>query len=82
MAYTQEAGPLVPVDASSTQYFGQIALSSDGNTAAIGGSGGVGAVWIYVRSGATWSVQAKLVGTGNTGNSGQGTSVASFFQRL
>jgi len=46
-----------------------VALSADGNTVAIGGpsdNSGVGAVWIFVRSGTTWSQQAKLVGTGYT----------------
>jgi hypothetical protein len=56
-----------------------VALSADGNTALVGGRGdnsGVGAGWVYVRSGATWSQQAKLVGAGPIGSSAQGTSVA------
>ncbi|MFM8373553.1 MAG: hypothetical protein ACKOCO_14315, partial [Bacteroidota bacterium] len=32
--------------------------------------------WIYVRSGTTWSQQAKLVGTGAVGAAKQGTGVA------
>jgi hypothetical protein len=46
-----------------------VALSSDGNTAIIGGPGdndGVGAAWVFTRSGGLWSQQAKLVGTGVT----------------
>src|SRR5215831_1403286 len=43
------------------------ALSSDGDTLIIGGpydSGGIGAAWVFVRNGAVWTQQAKLVGTG------------------
>jgi len=64
--------------ASSQGY--SISLDSDGNTLAIGGSGdnsGIGAVWIFTRSSSTWTQQGtKLVGTGNTGASAQGTSVS------
>jgi len=56
-----------------------VALSSDGNTLAVGGFGdnSIGATWIFIRSGTTWSQQGtKLVGTGYTGNPSQGSSVA------
>lgn len=57
-----------------------VALSSDGNTALIGGFGdstNVGAVWVFARSGTTWTQQgSKLVGSGAAGKSQQGTSVA------
>lgn len=57
-----------------------VALSTDGNTAVVGGptdDGGVGAVWVFTRTGGTWSQQGtKLVGTGSTGNSYQGYKVA------
>ena len=56
-----------------------VALSSDGNTAIVGGnndSDDAGAAWIYVRSGGAWAQQAKLVATGAIGNAWQGTSVA------
>jgi hypothetical protein len=57
-----------------------VALSSDGNTALIGGpqdNGSVGAAWMFVRSGSTWTQQgAKLTGSGETGYSGFGSSVA------
>jgi hypothetical protein len=50
-------------------YQGQsVALSADGNTAVVGGYGdnsNRGAVWVYTRSGTTWTQQgSKLVGTG------------------
>jgi len=57
-----------------------VALSSDGSTALIGGFGdnsNVGAVWVFARSGTTWTQQgSKLVGTGSVGMSQQGTSLA------
>jgi hypothetical protein len=57
-----------------------VALSADGNTALIGGSGDneeVGAVWAFIRSGATWEAQgAKLTGSGETGKARLGFNVA------
>jgi hypothetical protein len=48
-----------------------VAISADGNTAVIGGHGDnshVGAVWVFTRSGSTWSQQAKLTPTGFSTN--------------
>lgn len=58
-----------------------MALSKDGNTAIVGGYGdndGVGAAWVFTRSGTTWIQQGnKLVGTGVAGPVAfQGMSVA------
>ena len=57
-----------------------VAISADGTTAAVGGASDnsfQGAVWIYTRSGATWTQQgSKLVGTGNSGAAAQGEMVA------
>jgi hypothetical protein len=57
-----------------------IALSSDGNTAIVGGyfdNGGPGAAWVYTRSGGVWSQQgSKLVGTGAVGAAQHGKAVA------
>ena len=58
-----------------------VAISSDGNTAIVGGHNdnhGVGAAWIYTRSNGVWSQQgSKLVGTGAGGlTPAQGYSVA------
>ena len=59
---------------------GSVSLSADGNTAIVGGTGdngGVGAAWVYIRSGDVWSQQGvKLVGTGSVGNASQGFSVS------
>jgi hypothetical protein len=57
-----------------------VSLSSDGNTAIVGGpfdNGVVGAAWVFTRSEEAWSQQTKLVGTGVIGGfAAQGTSVA------
>ena len=57
----------------------QVALSADGNTAIVGGTGdsqSIGAAWVFTRSGTVWSQQAKLIGTGYVGQSFQGFRVA------
>ena len=59
-----------------------VALSSDGSTAIVGGwddNSGVGALWVFTRSGGVWSQQgSKLVGSGYTGSlvPNEGYSVA------
>jgi hypothetical protein len=59
---------------------GSVALSDDGNTALIGGSGdntSVGAAWVFTRSGSTWTQRgSKLTGAGETANGWFGSSVA------
>jgi hypothetical protein len=66
-------------------FFGSaVSLSSNGNTAVIGGyhdNGGtstlnVGATWIYSRSGTSWHEVGKFEGTGASGTPAQGISVA------
>jgi hypothetical protein len=56
------------------------ALSADGNTLAVGGNAAdsnQGAVWIFTRSGSTWTQQGnKLRGTGNTAFALQGWACA------
>ena len=56
------------------------ALSSDGNTALVGGPGdnnGTGAVWVFTRSNGVWTQQGnKIVGTGAAGSALQGASVS------
>jgi hypothetical protein len=57
-----------------------VALSTDGNTAVVGGpgdNGGIGAAWVFVRTGGVWTQQGnKLVGSGAVGVPEQGSSVA------
>ena len=57
-----------------------VSLSADGNTAIVGGNidnAGIGAAWVYTRSGGVWTQQgSKLVGKGWIANPYQGYSVA------
>ena len=79
--FVQQGSTLVGTGAvGDAQQGDSVALSSDGNTALVGGpldNGGVGAVWVFTRSGTTWTQQGpKLVGTGAAGDAAQGVSVA------
>ncbi len=77
-----QLGPkLAGMDAvgAATQGF-SVALSSDGNTAIVGGTsdnGAIGAAWVYTRTAGAWSQQGpKLVGSGAVGLANQGWSVS------
>jgi hypothetical protein len=77
--WTQQGSKLVGTAVGPSQQGQSVSLSSDGNTAIVGGPGdGVtGAAWVYTRSGGVWSQQgSKLVGTGAVGGANQGYSVA------
>jgi hypothetical protein len=76
--WTQQGLKLVGTNTIGTPQQGRsVALSSDGNTALVGGpfDNNLGAVWVWTRSGGVWTQQAKLVGTGGS-SSEQGWSVA------
>ena len=57
-----------------------VSLSADGNTAVVGGpddNSKAGAVWVFTRSGTTWTQQGdKLVGSGASGAAQQGINVS------
>jgi Divergent InlB B-repeat domain len=77
-AWTQQGGKLVGTGGGGQQGT-SVALSADGNTAIIGGTGGTsaGAAWIFTRSGDVWTQQGgQLVGSGGTGIPEQGVTVA------
>jgi FG-GAP repeat len=84
--WTQQGSKLVGSGAVGNAGQGNsVALSADGNTIIIGGpsdnvtgaaGGGIGAAWVFTRSGGTWTQQAKLVGSNALGSPGQGRSVA------
>jgi hypothetical protein len=84
--WSQQGPKLTATDETGNGYFGiSVALSSDGNTALIGGSNdnsAVGAAWVFTRSGAAWTQQAtKLLGNctvGCGGPSGTGETGAGF----
>ncbi len=79
--WSQQSGELKGSAEVGAGEFGKgVALSSDGNTALMGGPGdntNVGAAWVFTRSGGEWTQQgAKLTGSGETGEGEFGTSVA------
>src|SRR5205807_839859 len=79
--WSQQGSKLVGTGAAGAGFQGSsLALSGDGNTALVGGfrdGGYTGAVWVFTRSGTTWSQQgSKLVGSGAVGAGEQGSSVA------
>jgi hypothetical protein len=64
---------------------GVVAISADGNTAVFGAGGeesypeipsAVGAAYVFVRSGSTWTQQARLTGAGEIGGGAFGAAVA------
>jgi hypothetical protein len=79
--WTQQGNKLVGTGAVGASRQGQsVSLSSDGNTAIVGGvldNNNTGAAWVYTRSGSVWTQQgSKLVGTGAVGAANQGQSVS------
>jgi hypothetical protein len=79
--FKQQGTPLVGSTTAQPDEQGfSVSLSNNGNTAIIGGptdAGGLGAAWIFTRSAGVWTqLGNKLVGTGQTGTSVQGTAVA------
>ena len=75
---------LEPSDGVSTDYFGiSVSISADGNTVLVGATGedtspneGNGAVYVFTRSGTTWTQQAKLLASDAASGDGFGISVS------
>ena len=79
--WTQQGEKLTGKEEVGEGQFGfSVALSSNGNTALVGGpddNKNVGAAWVFTRSGSTWTQQGtKLTGNGETGEGQFGYSVA------
>jgi hypothetical protein len=78
--WTQQGPKLL--GANTTGRIGQgtsVALTADGNTAAIGApgdNGSVGAIFIFMRNAGVWTQQAKILGTDSIGAANLGSSVA------
>jgi hypothetical protein len=75
-AWPQQGPKLVPTGAVGQSQFGSsVSISGDGNTAIVGAdhdNSSIGAAYIFVRSGSSWSQQVRLtpasgVGTGHFG---------------
>ncbi len=78
--WTQQGPKLIGTGAVYNAFQGiSVAISSDGNTALVGGyqdNTNTGAAWIFIRSGGVWTQQGpKLIGSGAMGNARQGWSV-------
>ena len=79
--WSRQGSKLTPSDETGAgQFGGSVALSGDGGTALIGAgldAGGVGAAWVFARSGSTWTQQgAKLTASDESGQGAFGSSVA------
>ena len=79
--FGQQGAKLTGTGATGNAWQGSaVAVSADGNTAIVGGyldNAGAGGAWIFTRSNGAWTQQgSKLVGTGPSGSSNQGWSVA------
>ena len=79
--WTQQSNKLVGTSPTGTANQGwATALSTDGNTALVGGpadNNGAGAVWVFTRTGGVWAQQGtKLEGSSAAGPANQGWAVA------
>jgi hypothetical protein len=79
--WVQQGGKLVGTGSAGLALQGSaVAVSTDGNTAVVGGPGdntSNGAIWVFTRSGSTWTqVGAKLTATGQSGAAEVGSSIA------
>ena len=78
--WTQQAKLTGTGEAGAGEFGYHVALSADGNTALIGAArdnDGVGAAWVFTRTGTTWSQQGgKLTGAGEVGPGYFGFDVA------
>jgi hypothetical protein len=78
-SWSQLGSKLTPPGESAPRAFGRaVALSADGGTAAIAGSGddGAGATWIFSRVGSSWRQTAKLTPNDSIGQSAFGVRLA------
>lgn len=78
--WSQQGSKLVATNPIGSSRFGiSVDLSADGNTVIIGGhtdNANAGAVWIFTRSGNSWTYQSKLTGAGAIGIARFGRSVS------
>ena len=78
--FVQQGGKLTGSGESGEGLLGfSVALSSNGNTALVGGpgdSGKAGAAWVFTRSEGKWTQQQELKGSGESGSGEFGSGVA------
>lgn len=79
-SWSQQGSPIKATGTALNDRFGSaVALSSDGNTLAVGAPGrnvDAGSVYVFVRSGTSWTEEGNLSATNAGANDGFGTSVA------
>jgi hypothetical protein len=79
-AFVVEGEKLVPAEVTGEAHIGRsVALSADGNTALVGGphdDNEAGAAYVFVRTGSTWTEQARLAVGLSEGSRFFGRSVA------
>ena len=74
--WTQQARVQALPPVASSQFGYSVALSLDGNTLAVGANLTVGSAYVFVRSGTTWSQQARMEALDGASNNYFGNSVA------
>jgi hypothetical protein len=74
--WTQQARVQALTPVASSQFGYSVALSLDGNTLAVGANLTVGSAYVFVRSGTTWSQQARMEALDGASNNYFGNSVA------
>jgi hypothetical protein len=76
--WTRQARLTAGEEQGTVRFGRSVALAADGDTALVGGpnDNGVGAVWVFTRTGTTWTQQAKLTGSEESGSGWFGSSVA------
>ncbi len=77
-AWSQQAQLISSGSVGKSDYGESIALSADGNTVLVGApnDGAVGAVWVFTRSGSTWTQQGGKLTRPKGSGAGFGWSVA------
>jgi len=78
--WTQQGVKLVGTGANGLAYQGySVAISSDGNTAVIGGNQDSpgGAIWVFTRAGSTWTQQGGKLVNGESHGLGDSVSISS-----
>jgi hypothetical protein len=75
--WTQQQKFFASTTAASDEFGGAVSISNSGNYLAVGAAGYLttGATYIFIRSGTTWTQQARFTGSGVTAGSRSGTSV-------
>ena len=77
--WTQQSQKLIGLGLGTAQQGVSAALSSDGNTALVGGSsdnGSIGAAWVWTRNQGAWTQQFKLIASNYIGFPRLGLSVS------